>query len=592
MNRLLIILLIAVVSISCKQNALELKSSDSQTYIRIWGDDGYMGYIEQSGDTIIPLNVYKYLNPIDDNGMILGEYQGKNGYININQDTLIPFIYDYLGSFFNELATAKLNGKFGFIDRKGKVIIPFQFETGSDFSKCGLARVSKNNKYGFVDSTGKVIIPLEFEAIRDNEADEFVCSKKNGKWAFFSCEGKQLTGFDYDKITEVAYTDRINTYFKKGLCLVQKNGKLGYINSAFKTIVPFGKFEILEPYQNYLAIVSKNDKYGVIDTLGNFVLPLEYDFIEHPGHYTRKSKNFIVKKNGKLQLVDENTKPITKLNITEYEWDRYRNNKESNRYFILKNDLGFVGAISETGNSRIPFNYNEIHPFDGKSVAIANINDKYGLIDFEDKVVYPFENNDIITNRFFDFFIVNKSGKFGMVNEKGKVILPFIYQSIEPCFYDDNERFIVKKDNFYGIIDVEEKIIIPIEYDEISNWVEYGPDEHYITKNGKKGLISREGVIVIPLIYEEILVNNAKLIKVKKNGLFGTVNWNNEIIHNIEYEQILWEWPYLTDKPLDTVYIKKNNSFFTTDTNGRILEQKISDKHLDSKLDYLLIGHD
>ncbi|MEB8389484.1 WG repeat-containing protein, partial [Rhodobacteraceae bacterium KMM 6894] len=127
------------------------------------------GFVNQDGDTIIPLNKYKFLNPIDEEGMILGENNGKRGYINIVQDTLIPFKYEDLSVFSNGLAPAKLNGKYGFIDRKGKVIIPFEYETESHFYKCGLAKARKNNKYGFIDKSGKVIVPLEFDKVRDNK---------------------------------------------------------------------------------------------------------------------------------------------------------------------------------------------------------------------------------------------------------------------------------------------------------------------------------------------------------------------------------------------------------------------------------------
>ncbi|WP_298481424.1 WG repeat-containing protein [uncultured Maribacter sp.] len=586
MNKLLNILLILLSVVSCKPQNQELNSVE-QTYSRIWGKKS-IGFINQNGDTIIPLNKYKFLNPIDEEGMILGEYKGKRGYINIAQETLIPFKYENLSVFSNGLAPAKLHGKFGFIDRKGNVIIPFEYETESHFYKCGLAEVRKNNKYGFINKTGKLIIPLEFEKVRDNKADEFVCAMKNGKWAFFSCEGKQLTEFEFDQITESPYSESSYTYFKRGLCRVKKNGEFGFINSDFKEVVPFGTYDIAEPFQNNLAIVAKKNKYGVIDTLGNLILPLKYSLIEHPHEYSNQSELFMVKQDSKLQLLDKTAKPITEFNIIEYEWDSYRDEKSHHRYFVLKNDLGLVGTVSEKGNLQIPFNYHEIEPFDGKSVAIAKQKDQYGLVDFNNKVIYPFVNNQIRTNRFFDFFIVNQSGNFGMVNKTGEVILPFKYQNIEPCFYDDNERFIIKKNNLFGVIDINENVIIPIEYDEISNWVEYGPDEHFITKNGKKGLISREGKIVIPPDYDEILVDNSRLIKVKKSGLFGTVNWQNEIVNPIEYEEILWEWPYLTNKALDTVYLKKNGKYLSTDTNGKVLDEKVSEKFIDDKFGYLL----
>jgi hypothetical protein len=51
------------------------------------------------------------------------------------------------------------NGKFGFIDRSGKVVIEPQFDWVEDFSE-GLALVSSNGTKGFIDKAGKwVLVP-------------------------------------------------------------------------------------------------------------------------------------------------------------------------------------------------------------------------------------------------------------------------------------------------------------------------------------------------------------------------------------------------------------------------------------------------
>ena len=187
---------------------------------------------------------------------------------------------------------------------------------------------------------------------------------------------------------------------------------------------------------------------------------------------------------------------------------------------------------------------------------------------------------------------MQKDKTFGVIDKQSlQKILPLEYQDLEQCFYDEN-RFIVKKNGKYGVITRNKEVIIPIEYDKISNWVEYGPKEHFIVKNGKHGLISRDGKIVIPPIYDKIFVDNGNLIKVQNNNLFGTVNWKNEIIHPIKYENILWEWPYLTGKPIDTIYIEKSGKYFATDTKGKIIEESVSEELINDKFEYLLRNND
>ena len=56
----------------------------------------------------------------------------------------------------------KKDGKYGYIDTTGKVVIPCQYDDAWSFSE-GLARVWKGEKTGFVDKNGKEVIPCEYD---------------------------------------------------------------------------------------------------------------------------------------------------------------------------------------------------------------------------------------------------------------------------------------------------------------------------------------------------------------------------------------------------------------------------------------------
>jgi WG containing repeat len=62
------------------------------------------------------------------------------------------------------------DGKVGYIDKAGKIIIPARFDNAINFSE-GLAAVEIDKKYGCIDVNGKIVIPPRFDYI-----DEF----KNG----------------------------------------------------------------------------------------------------------------------------------------------------------------------------------------------------------------------------------------------------------------------------------------------------------------------------------------------------------------------------------------------------------------------------
>jgi len=84
------------------------------------------------------------------------------GFLNESGKVVIPLIYGLGSSDFSEglSSVTNKNGKHGYIDKKGKLVIPFQFDYAEDF-KNGIAEVQKDmdkpsqkiNKNGFVTST-------------------------------------------------------------------------------------------------------------------------------------------------------------------------------------------------------------------------------------------------------------------------------------------------------------------------------------------------------------------------------------------------------------------------------------------------------
>ena len=59
----------------------------------------------------------------------------------------------------------KMGGKYGYMDKNGKMVIEPQFEEGFEFHE-GIAIVKKDGKYGFIDKTGNFIIAPQFDDVR------------------------------------------------------------------------------------------------------------------------------------------------------------------------------------------------------------------------------------------------------------------------------------------------------------------------------------------------------------------------------------------------------------------------------------------
>ena len=76
---------------------------------------------------------------------------------------VIPLTFDSFWTFQKGLTQVELNGKYGFINKKGKIIIPPKFDWYAwDGFKGGLASVFLNRKYGFINKKGELVIPFKF----------------------------------------------------------------------------------------------------------------------------------------------------------------------------------------------------------------------------------------------------------------------------------------------------------------------------------------------------------------------------------------------------------------------------------------------
>lgn len=582
------IFLISFVFYSC--NKVDSKNQPT-TYIRIMGKNSW-GINDEKGNSIIPLGKYKFLNPIDEKGMILAELKNKHGYIDIHENIIVPFEYDDLTYFYQELACAKKNGKFGFINRKGKTVIPIQFDDETYFEKNGLALVKKNEHYGFINKKGKEIISIIYQDANGGTSDSLLSLKKEEKWAFFDSFGKQKSEFIYDEIALTGFEingESESSFWKNGLILVRKNGQTAYLDKNLKEVIPFGKYNSGEKFnQNRIAIVSKNHKYGIINEFGKEILKPEYDTLAHPEEDYHESEIFEGKNKNYITLLDKSANKIFDK-IKNYSFDFSRLGKKIHRIYIIQNFKKQYGVVDVQGKIIIPFLYDAIQDFNGTANTVVELKGKFGIISSDNKILYPIDNESIMTGKDLDYYIISKNNKAGIIDKNLKTILNFDYQSLFPCFYDTKNFFIAKQNNKYGVINRLGKIIIPFEYSEMSNWVEYGPGDnyHFVIKNNKNGLITKEGKIVIPTIYDSLFYFDDNTIILSKNGKYGVVNIHNKNIIPLDYEKIYTDLAFVSERKSDEFYVLKNGKYFIINNKNKIIKANISKEEVEKKFSYL-----
>lgn len=130
-----------------------------------------------------------------------------------------------------ELKPFNENGKVGYKDENGNIIIQSKYEKGLEFSE-GLAAVKQNDKWGYIDKSGEIVIPCEYINVKSfSEGLAAVVGKKG----------------------------------KLGL-----PGKWGYIDKTGQIVIPC-EYDGVENFANDFAMVSLHVKYYIIDKSGNRV---------------------------------------------------------------------------------------------------------------------------------------------------------------------------------------------------------------------------------------------------------------------------------------------------------------------------------
>ena len=102
------------------------------------------------------------MNGVDiaDDGWIRVVKNRISGFVDPSGKQVIDFKFR-CDNFQGDRALVNVDGKFGFIDRAGNIVIdPIYTNAGGFFE--GLACVQKGGKYGWIDTDGRMVIPFEY----------------------------------------------------------------------------------------------------------------------------------------------------------------------------------------------------------------------------------------------------------------------------------------------------------------------------------------------------------------------------------------------------------------------------------------------
>ncbi len=208
--------------------------------------EGLWGFINKKGEyTCDPIftslqtlytNVFLY-NLWTENGIACVEKNEKYLFVDCFGKNVFDKEFFNAGCFSNGFAAFSDGQKYGYLNTLGEVVIKPEFDCADTFNNSGTAPVCIGDYYGLIDKTGKVIVEPMFE--------DMLISYR---------------GF-YD---ENDYNDTYRIFYKDGTEIIND------------------EIESLRSRGDEIAAVKskKTEKFGIIDSKGNFIAQPIYDDIQ------------------------------------------------------------------------------------------------------------------------------------------------------------------------------------------------------------------------------------------------------------------------------------------------------------------------
>ncbi len=456
-------------------------------------------------------------------------------------------------------------GKCGYIDSLGRIVIPAAYD-GCYLFQNGLARVFKKPNYGMINREGLVVVPFEYPTIDDfKDGYARATSKITHREHWIDAQGNIKLSAPTKYVDEDTAPS------------VEETAQAPKATASRKL-----PFDVVNDMEEGFQIVAKFDNgkysYGAVDSLGNVVIPTQYDDLDYHGDGL-----FIYYRNDKRGLMNYKGEALTPP-----LYDYIEHKSDAGLMLVWQNRL--YGCMDSLGRLKIPVKYTGIYEFkDGLAYAIFN--NLRGVIDVNGREIIPFQYKlDIDPGRENDYFefrrvsdnarvhqfvfpngkvseaydqaynfykgvaLVNRyqngSNLWAAFNRDGAEILPlsetypefFSYNYLKVCDKASNcwlldiktgatvgKRYAqmrqkrdqpfyrVKFDRQYGMIDTFGREVIPAEMDTIF----YVNDWTVALKSGKSALYDTLLNPVLPMEYEYINHYVAGCFLTQKSGIWA-----------------------------------------------------------------------
>ncbi|MGG3468348.1 WG repeat-containing protein [Neobacillus pocheonensis] len=304
--------------------------------------------------------------------------------------------------------------KWGYINAKGKLILPPIYENAGDFQDNGLAIVRVMDHAGVINSSGYFIVKPKYDTINPFSEGRATVIDHQG-FKVIDESGKEITSKAYSYIGD----------YKESRALIADNTEdgrylYGYLNKRGKEVISL-TYEYASDFKDGKAVVKTSaGSYELIDKTGKVLKRYPYIFV---GNYGQGRLAFQKEQNGKFGYIDEQGTIVIEPKFSGAQ-PFIQNRAVVN---VLEDFKDHYGLINLNGLFTIKPNYNRLDYLEEDRYAIGKaINpakpyagSKYAVADADGRILTGFIYNEVTTyndgvasaSNDQNTFFIDKSGQ-------------------------------------------------------------------------------------------------------------------------------------------------------------------------------------
>ena len=493
---------------------------------------------------------------------------GLEGYKDGSGNIIVPAKYNWVQDMGTGFIMVNLDNKYGIYTYDGTLISEPIYEKLPRFSfGVKVFVVCKNGKYGVIDKEGKLRIPISYYAISVIEYSYY-------QKCIYVCRTKDLIDCVFDENFNV-------------IIPTSKNINVNAVGGEKKDITLSRTAKIFYSYAN-----DTIPKSGVMDFGNNRVLlETAYDKVL-PDDATYETYNYIVYKGDAKGKISSATGDVI-VEPEAKESKEILSAKTGEKFILLRTKESKRAILSMNGDTIIPAIVDSIKIYQSYFFVRDNTTKGWGVYNFNGLCILDPIYTDLSFNTKFklQWFKATdvRTKKTCLITPQKELIFPPIYEGID-VLDEDKQYFKYKGDNGrYGLVDKNNKILTEPIYNDLGyivSTVKKGNETYYyfsVQNNGKQGLIDMNGRLVVPVIYTFVfpMINCPY-------GYARIVDGDYYGVYNLQKEEITIPTVYTSleyDKNTERYIGKTNKRVSVIGKGGELISDKNYNKTVDEYID-------